>query len=95
MRGKLMFVGGLAAGFVLGTKAGRERYEELVQAARKVREHPTVQEATGVVQSQASKLYAGGKEKLSQTRLGRGMNDRDLTSATTAREPASGQSDQG
>ena len=35
MRGKLLFLGGLAAGFVLGTRAGREKYEEIVQAARK------------------------------------------------------------
>ena len=44
MRGKLLFLGGLAAGFVLGARAGREKYEQLVQAARKVKENPTVQE---------------------------------------------------
>jgi hypothetical protein len=64
MRGKLLFLGGLAAGFVLGTRAGREKYEEIVQAARKVREHPTVQEATGVVQEQATRLVSTGKEKV-------------------------------
>jgi hypothetical protein len=73
MRGKLMFLGGLAAGFVLGTRAGREKYEELVQAARKVKESPTVQEAAGVVQEQASKLVSGSKEmvadKLSTSRF--------------------------
>lgn len=70
MRGKLMFIGGLAAGFVLGTRAGREKYEELVQGARKVLDHPTVQEAAGVAQAQANRLYSEGKDKLSQTRLG-------------------------
>jgi hypothetical protein len=73
MRGKLMFLAGLGAGFVLGTRAGREKYEELVQAARKVRENPTVQEAAGVVQEQANKVVAGGREtltnKLSQSKL--------------------------
>jgi hypothetical protein len=64
MRGKLMFLAGLGAGFVLGTRAGREKYEELVQAARKVRENPTVQEAAGVVQEQANKIMSGGKEKM-------------------------------
>ena len=64
MRGKLMFLAGLGAGFVLGTRAGREKYEELVQAARKVRENPTVQEAAGVVQEQANKMMSGGKEKV-------------------------------
>ena len=62
MRGKLLFLGGLAAGFVLGARAGREKYEEIVQAARKVRDNPTVQEATGVVQEQATRLVSSGKE---------------------------------
>src|SRR4051794_2156317 len=62
MRGKLLFLGGLAAGFVLGARAGREKYEEIVQAARKVRDNPTVQEATGVVQEQANRLVSSGKE---------------------------------
>jgi hypothetical protein len=73
MRGKLMFLAGLGAGFVLGTRAGREKYEELVQAARKVRENPTVQEAAGVVQEQANKIVSTGKgvmsDKLSQSRF--------------------------
>jgi len=73
MRGKLLFLGGLAAGFVLGARAGREKYEELVRAARRVKDNPTVQEAAGVVQEQASRLVSGGKEmvtdKLSNSRF--------------------------
>lgn len=74
MRGKLWFLGGLAAGFVLGARAGRERYEEIVTNARKVWEHPTVQEAAGVAQAQANKLYTDGKDKLAHTRLGEKIN---------------------
>ncbi|MEE6311019.1 hypothetical protein V1634_29685 [Plantactinospora veratri] len=70
MRGKLWFVGGLAVGFVLGARAGRERYEELVLKGRQVLDHPTVQEAAGVAQAQASRLYTEGKDRLSHTRLG-------------------------
>ncbi|GAA3744847.1 hypothetical protein GCM10022225_30620 [Plantactinospora mayteni] len=70
MRGKLWFVGGLAVGFVLGARAGRERYEELVLKGRKVLDHPTVQEAAGVAQAQASRLYTEGRDRLSHTRLG-------------------------
>ena len=69
MRGKLWFLGGLAAGFVLGARAGREKYEELVATARKVKEHPTVQEARGVVQEQANRLVSEGKDKLSHSRF--------------------------
>jgi hypothetical protein len=74
MRGKLMFLGGLAAGFVLGSRAGRQAYDELARTARKVKDSPSVQEAAGVVQAQATKLYAQGKEtvtdKLSSSKLG-------------------------
>jgi hypothetical protein len=70
MRGKLMFLGGLAVGFVLGARAGRERYEQIVTNIRKILDHPTVQEAAGIAQAQATRLYAEGKDKLSHTKLG-------------------------
>jgi hypothetical protein len=101
MRGKLMFLGGVAAGFVLGARAGREKYNELVANARKVWDHPTVQEAAGVVQAQANRLYTESKDtvsdKLSHTKVGERLStraaERDaLAGATTAPEttPASG-----
>jgi hypothetical protein len=74
MRGKLLFIGGMAAGFVLGARAGREKYEELVLRGRRVLDHPTVQEAAGVAQAQANRIYAEGKDRLSQTRLGEKLN---------------------
>jgi hypothetical protein len=36
---------GLAVGYVLGSRAGREKYEQIVAAARKARNHPTVTQA--------------------------------------------------
>lgn len=74
MRGKLMFLGGLAAGFVLGSRAGREKYEEIRANAKKVWEHPTVQEAAGVAQAQANKLYTEGKDKLDQSKVGQKLH---------------------
>lgn len=74
MRGKVWFLGGLAAGFVLGARAGREKYEQIVEQARKVMDHPTVQEAAGVAQQQAKTLYTEGKDKLSHTKLGEKLN---------------------
>ncbi len=70
MRGKLMFISGLAAGFVLGSRAGREKYEEIRTNAKKVWEHPSVQEAAGVAQAQATKLYSESKDKLQSSKLG-------------------------
>jgi hypothetical protein len=43
---KLMtFAAGLAAGYVLGTKAGRERYEQIVSAFNRAGSHPVVAQA--------------------------------------------------
>ncbi|MFC0002812.1 hypothetical protein [Micromonospora siamensis] len=93
MRGKIMFLGGLAAGFVLGARAGREKYEELVVRGRKVLDHPTVQEAAGVAQAQATRLYSEGKDKLGQSKLGEklststgsnGSSRQELTAADDA-----------
>ena len=93
MRGKLMFLGGLAAGFVLGSRAGRQAYEELVRTAKKVKESPSVQEAAGVVQAQATKVYEQGKqavnEKLGNTRLGERMRA-GTTSSPSTTSPSTG-----
>lgn len=43
MRGKLIFVAGIAVGYVLGAKAGRERYDQIAAAANRVWHNPNVQ----------------------------------------------------
>ncbi|BCJ51477.1 hypothetical protein Asp14428_29520 [Actinoplanes sp. NBRC 14428] len=83
MRGKLMFITGLAAGFVLGSRAGREKYEEITANAKKVWEHPTVQEAAGVAQAQANKLYTEGKDKLNQSKIGEKLHSASTSSSST------------
>ncbi|WP_306213715.1 hypothetical protein [Actinoplanes sp. RD1] len=83
MRGKLMFITGLAAGFVLGSRAGREKYEEIAANAKKVWEHPTVQEAAGVAQAQANKLYTEGKDKLNQSKIGEKLQSASSSSSST------------
>lgn len=53
---KLTLVAGLGAGYVLGTRAGRERYEKIVAAARKVAEAPAVRQTANVIQVQAFEI---------------------------------------
>ena len=43
MRGKILFATGLAVGYVLGTRAGRERYEQLKRSALGFWNDPRVQ----------------------------------------------------
>jgi hypothetical protein len=59
---KTTFVLGFAAGYVLGSKAGRERYEQIRAAARGLQENPAVQSAAGVLQQQASDLVAHARQ---------------------------------
>ncbi|MEU4694923.1 hypothetical protein [Actinoplanes sp. NPDC023714] len=84
MRGKLMFLTGLAAGFVLGSRAGREKYEEIRANAQKIWENPTVQEAAGVAQAQANKLYSEGKDKIQSSKLGEKLSTTGTTGSTTS-----------
>lgn len=81
MRGKMWFLGGVAVGFVVGARAGREKYDQLVASTRRMMDHPTVQEAAGVVQEQANRLYSEGKEtvskRLGNSRLGERMGRHD------------------
>ncbi|GAA4555046.1 YtxH domain-containing protein [Planotetraspora kaengkrachanensis] len=62
MRYKAMFAAGLAIGYVLGTRAGRERYEQIKRAAQRVADSPSVQEAAGLVGAQASKVAGKAKD---------------------------------
>ena len=64
MRYKLSFGLGFAAGYVLGAKAGRERYEQIMRAARQFSESPAVQGAAGVLQEQASEFAQTAKAKV-------------------------------
>jgi hypothetical protein len=44
VKGKILFVAGLAVGYVLGAKAGRQRYEQIKTRAEKLWNSPGVQE---------------------------------------------------
>ena len=56
MRYKATFCVGFAVGYVLGAKAGRERYDAIVRTTHRVLENPAVQETAGVLQAQAAAL---------------------------------------
>jgi hypothetical protein len=60
---RISFVGGLAIGYVLGAQAGRERYEQLKQLARKAAESPAMQQTAGALQAQATATAKTAKDK--------------------------------
>ncbi len=43
MRGKILLLVGFGVGYVLGTRAGRERYEQIKSTAQKLWQDPRVQ----------------------------------------------------
>jgi hypothetical protein len=51
---------GVAIGYVLGARAGRERYDQLVRAYRKLVDHPMVQGAAGVVRAKLGQRPGAG-----------------------------------
>lgn len=71
MRYKVTFLAGFAAGYVLGAKAGRKRYDMIADGVRRLMDSPAVQETAGVLQAQASGAFASAKStvtaKVSET----------------------------
>ncbi len=78
---RMRFLLGAAVGYVLGSRAGRERYEDIVAIARRVAGSQTVQATAGVLQAQATgaaeraKSRIGGRVLAGQrTGAGSGVN---------------------
>ena len=70
MKGKLGVLIGFGAGYVLGARAGRERYEQIVDELRRVRNDPRVQraadQAMGVAAEQAQHVRDAAADKAHQ-----------------------------
>lgn len=62
MASKLSFIVGLGAGYVLGARSGRERYEQIASKAQEVWRDPRVQEKA----DQAQRLVKGTTSKASE-----------------------------
>ncbi|MEU7480325.1 YtxH domain-containing protein [Lentzea sp. NPDC042327] len=54
---------GAAVGYVLGAKAGRERYDQIVRAWHRLTESPTVRKAAGTAKDKAFEAAHIAKEK--------------------------------
>jgi len=88
MKGKILLVVGFGVGYVLGTRAGREKYEEIKATANKLWNDPRVQKqvnnAEGFVKDKApevAEFVADGAKTLISKASG-------STAKTPARTPA-------
>jgi hypothetical protein len=83
MKGKILLVVGLVLGYVLGTRAGRERYEEIRAGAQKVWQDPRVQRGVqnveGFVKEKApdlaDKAAQAAQKVTTSVRTARGSSD--------------------
>jgi hypothetical protein len=64
MRYKFTFLAGFSAGFVVGARAGRERYEQLRKLARRAADNPAVQQGAAALQAKAAGLASTATHKV-------------------------------
>ncbi|MGO9077965.1 MAG: hypothetical protein ACLQDY_02840 [Streptosporangiaceae bacterium] len=62
---RLTLLAGVATGYVLGARAGRERYEQIKKFARTAADHPAVQQAAGALQAQAAGAASSARARIS------------------------------
>ncbi len=67
MRGKISLLAGGAIGYVLGTRAGRERYEQIKTQAQSLWNNPKVQEKASQAQDLAKDKAPIIKDKVSES----------------------------
>jgi len=97
MKGKILLLTGLAVGYVLGTRAGRERYEEIRTAANKLWNDPRVQKPVHQAQDFAKDkapevaefVTDSAKKVVSQISGKSTTAKKPATKSSTASKPAS------
>ncbi|MDE9364672.1 hypothetical protein PZ938_03565 [Luteipulveratus sp. YIM 133132] len=98
--GKLSFLIGVGAGYVLGARAGKQRYEQIKTQANKVWENPSVQNKVGDVTDQvkskapAARSAAESAATKAATKVGLkdSSSDTGASDAPTAATDLSGRS---
>jgi hypothetical protein len=98
MRYRYVFIAGLSTGFVLGARAGRERYDQLSKLARKVSDSPAAQQAAAALQAQAADLAKKARNKVTDRvpkiaksargKVGGSLQDRAMRARDTNGRPS-------
>lgn len=73
---KITMAAAAAAGYVMGTRAGRERYEQISEKATSLWNHPKVQEGAEKAQEVAQEKAPGLKDKVA-SKMGKGSKSKD------------------
>ena len=78
------FLLGAAVGYVLGARAGHDRYEQIVRSYRRIADHPAVQGAAGVARAKVGEKLG---EKAPFSRRGPVRSGNGTGGRGAAREP--------
>jgi len=58
---RLAFLLGFGLGYVLGARAGRERYDTIVASAQRLADHPAAQGAAGLITAKVSSVLGSSR----------------------------------
>jgi hypothetical protein len=61
---KLTFIAGFGAGYVLGARAGRERYEQIRRAWQNAKDDPRLQSIAGMAQARADDALSSVRARM-------------------------------
>ena len=61
---KLSFLAGFGAGYVLGARAGRERYEQIRRGWQNAKDDPRLQSLAGMAQARADAVVASVRTRM-------------------------------
>ena len=64
MKGKILLVVGLGVGYVLGSRAGRERYEQIRRGWENAKDDPRLQSLAGMAQAKADDVVASLRNRM-------------------------------
>lgn len=91
MRGKILFLTGMGVGYVLGTKAGRERYNQIKRTADKLWSDPRVQQRVDQVEDfvkekgpEVAEFVGDNAKKLASQVTGRGSSGSSSSGSASA-----------
>jgi hypothetical protein len=85
MKGKLAVLAGVGVGYVLGTKAGRERYEQIRGGARRLWQDPRVAEKRHQAAHTAMDQAVAAKDAVAEKVTER-MHHDDATDSVSAND---------
>jgi hypothetical protein len=99
MRGKILFVVGLGVGYVLGTRAGREKYDQMKAAVTKLWNDPRVQKRVDDAQEfvkdkapEVAEFLADGAKKVVSQVSGSAKSGTSATGASSTTKASTAKS---